>query len=143
MLSIVLKMLDQLKFNVSQQVINQARNDNKSSKIFSSLHGVSIHFFFADSLEGSNSKKVQLILPDGRYLGYGDKYRTKNLKIYGPLEELDNTFWLLEFLENADDSDFVMIKNFANNGWRLSSSYRGVKQEWKANKRWQLLKSVF
>ena len=114
----------------------------KINQFFSSLHGVSIHFF-ADSFKGPNSKKVQLILPDGRYLGYGDSYRTKNLKIYDPLDQLDRTFWLLDFLENADDSDFVMIKNFANEGWRLSSSYRGVKQEWKANKRWQLLKSVF
>ena len=140
MLSIILKMLDQLKFNVSRQVINQDGIINHHIFFKSSW---SIYLLFADSLKGPNSKKVQLILPDGRYLGYGDKYRTKNLKIYDPLDQLDKTFWLLEFLENADDSDFVMIKNFANNGWRLSSSYRGVKQEWKANKRWQLLKSVF
>ena len=83
-----------------------------------------------------------MILPDGRYLGYGEKYRTKYLQIYDALDELDRTFWILEFIENLEDSDFVTISNFANNGWKLSLSFKGPKQEWKVTKRWQLLTSV-
>lgn len=70
-------------------------------------------------------RKVQLMLPDDRFIGHGAPgYQERNIKFYDSDflsdEDVPNTYWNMYFKGSREETDFVAITSAAKPKWILT-----------------------